>query len=148
MKRLLHRVLSHAQFGTDLSLEAPAFFANEEFFKAIEQGRVVRGSVLRFQSSEHLLQHRQGPVPFVKPVSTPGFRQLKIGGLRLEQFVQRDMGTRLISFNSTRAVPLAGQKTFERYKQIRTQTSLLAPHSVQISVFKHTRKEFLDNILR
>src|SRR6266487_1373131 len=37
MKRLLHRVLSHAHFDADLSLSWPPVFANEEFLQTLEQ---------------------------------------------------------------------------------------------------------------
>src|SRR5262245_23644444 len=147
MKRLLHRVFSHAQFGGDLSLCWSSAFADEEFLQPVEQRRIARRSIFRLQATDHLLQHRQRPVPLVKPVSAPGFRQFKIGDVRLEQFLQRNMRTGLVPLNSSRAMLLASEKTFERHKQIRTQTSLLAPHRVQISVFEKTREKVLDQIL-
>jgi len=58
MKRLLHRILGHTQFGSDLSLCWPPTFANEEFFQLIEQRCIVRDLVLRLQSSEYLFQRR------------------------------------------------------------------------------------------
>src|SRR5437870_9421171 len=127
MKCLLHRILCHAQFGADLSLERSALFADEEFLQLIEQRGVVRRAVLSLQSGEHLLQHRQRPAALVKPISAQRFRELEIGDLRLEQFLQWDMRTALVPLNTAGAMPLAGQETFERHKQIRTQTSLLAP---------------------
>ena len=59
-------------------------FADKKFLQPIEQHRVARRLVLRLKSTEHLFQHRQRPVPLVKPVSAPGFRQLNVGDLRLE----------------------------------------------------------------
>ena len=44
MKRLLHRVLCHAQFGGDISLCWLPAFADEEFLQLVEQRRVVHGS--------------------------------------------------------------------------------------------------------
>ena len=81
MKCLLHRVLSHAQFSSDLSLCWPSTFAYEEFLQLVKQRRIARSLVLRFQSTEHLFQHRQGPVALVKPVSAQSFRELEVGGL-------------------------------------------------------------------
>src|SRR5438876_1281888 len=57
------------------------------------------------------------------------------------------MRTALVPLNAAGAMPLGCEKTFERDKQVRTQTSLLAPDGVQISVFEQTRKKFLDQIL-
>src|SRR5438876_9741528 len=57
------------------------------------------------------------------------------------------MRTALVPLNAAGALPLGGEETFERDKQVRTQTSLLAPDGVQISVFEQTRKKFLDQIL-
>src|SRR4029453_4989561 len=57
------------------------------------------------------------------------------------------MRTALKSLNSAGALPLASQKTFEGYEEIRAQTSLLAADRVQISMFKQTRKKFLNQIL-
>ena len=45
-------------------------------------------------------------------------------------------------------MPFAGQKMFERHKQVRTQASFLAPDRVQISVFEQACKKFLNQILR
>src|SRR5436190_19428134 len=148
MKRLFHRILCHAQLCGNLSLCSQSPFADKKFLLPIEQHRVARRSVLRLQPNEHLLQHCQRPVPLVKPVCAPGLRQLKIGDLRLEQFVQRDMWTALVPLNATGAMPLGREETFERHEQVRTQTSLLAPDHVQISVFEQTREKFLDQILR
>src|SRR5438132_12727591 len=136
MKCLLHRILCHAQFGSNFRLCWPARFANEEFFQPIEQRRIARGSVLSLESGEYLLQHRQRPAALVKPISAQRFRELEIGDLRLEQFLQWDMRTALVPLNTAGAMPLAGQETFERHKQIRTQTSLLAPDYVQIFSFQ------------
>src|SRR6266545_7300829 len=58
------------------------------------------------------------------------------------------MRTALVPLNAAGAMPLASEKTFERHKQIRPQTSLLAPYGIQISVFEQARKKFLDHILR
>src|SRR5678815_5233642 len=80
-------------------------------------------------------------------VGTQRFRQLEIGGLRLEQFIQRDVRAGLVPLDSNGPATLAGQKTFERHKQIRTQTSLLAADRFQISVFEQTREKFLNQIL-
>src|SRR5262245_19326840 len=57
------------------------------------------------------------------------------------------MGTSLVAFHSAGAMLFAGQKAFERDKKIRTQPSLLAADRIQISVFKQTRKKFLDQVL-
>src|SRR6266480_6656001 len=58
------------------------------------------------------------------------------------------MRTALVPLNAAGAMPLGCEETFERDKQVRTQTSLLAPDRVQISVFQQARKKFLDQILR
>src|SRR5947208_1452894 len=58
------------------------------------------------------------------------------------------MRTALVPLNTAGAMPLGGEETFERDKQVRTQTSLLAPDGVQISVFEQARKKFLNQILR
>src|SRR4029453_13073862 len=58
------------------------------------------------------------------------------------------MRTALVPLNAAGAMPLSGEEMFERHKQVRTQTSLLAPDRVQISVFEQARKKFLDQILR
>src|SRR6266496_212588 len=57
------------------------------------------------------------------------------------------MRTALVPLNAAGAMPLGCEETFERHKQVRTQTSLLAPDHVQISVFEQARKKFLDQIL-
>src|SRR5215813_7864750 len=148
MKGLLHRVLSHAQLGGDLRLCWPTAFANEEFLQPVEQERVARDFVLSLQSREHLFQRHQSPAALVKLVSAERFRQLKIGRLGLEQSVQGNVGTSLVSLNSAGAVLLASEETFQRHKQIRTQTSFLAADRIQVSVLKQTRKEVLNQILR
>jgi hypothetical protein len=122
-------------------------FADEEFLQTVEQHRVVRGSVLRLQSSEHLFQDGQGPSTLVKAVSAQCFRELKIGDLRLEQLVEGDMWTALVPLNAASAMLLTSQETFERHKQVRTQTTLLAPDRLQIFVFEQARKKFLNQIL-
>jgi hypothetical protein len=58
------------------------------------------------------------------------------------------MRTGFVSLNAAGAMPLGGEETFQRHKQIRTQASLLAPNRVQISVFEQLRKKFLDYVLR
>jgi hypothetical protein len=58
------------------------------------------------------------------------------------------MWTALVPHNASGAMPLASEKTFERHKQIRSQTSLLAPYGIQISVFEQARKKILDQVLR
>src|SRR5881397_3282743 len=58
------------------------------------------------------------------------------------------MRTALVPLNAAGAMPLGCEETFERDKQVRTQTSLLAPDGVQISMFEQARKKFLDEILR
>src|SRR6266478_2972597 len=58
------------------------------------------------------------------------------------------MRTGLVPLNAAGAIPLGGEETFERHKQIRAQTSLLATDRVQISVFEQSRKKFLNQILR
>src|SRR5438874_8661515 len=58
------------------------------------------------------------------------------------------MRTALVPLNAAGAMPLGCEETFERDKQVRTQTSLLAPDGVQISVFEQARKKFLNQILR
>src|SRR5713101_2080269 len=147
IERLFHRILCHAQFGSNFRLGGPALFANEEFFQLIEQRSIARGSVLSLESGEYLLQHRQRPAPLVKPISAQRFGELEIGDLRLEQFLQWDMRTALVPLNTAGALPLAGQEMFERHEQIRTQTSLLAADSLQTSSFKQTGEKFLDQIL-
>src|SRR5690349_4684152 len=58
------------------------------------------------------------------------------------------MWTALVPLNAAGAMPLGGEETFERHKQIRTQTSLFAPDCVQVSVFEQTRKKSLNQVLR
>src|SRR2546430_7370879 len=57
------------------------------------------------------------------------------------------MRTALVPLNAAGAMPLGCEETFERDKQVRTQTPLLAPDRVQISVFEQARKKFLNQIL-
>src|SRR4029453_6213233 len=57
------------------------------------------------------------------------------------------MRTALVPLNATGAIPLGSEETFERHEQVRTQTSLLTPDRVQISVFEQARKKFLHQIL-
>src|SRR5439155_10232590 len=92
-------------------------------------------------------QHRQNPATLVKPVSAQGLRQFELGSLVRQQFVQRNRRAGLVPLNTGGAVPLAGQKTFDRHEQIRTRTPFLAADGLQVLSLKQTREKLLDQIL-
>src|SRR6266403_135326 len=114
---LVHRVLSHFEFMSNLDLRRAVSFIHQQFLQLFKHASVANRAILLLQSREYLLQNCQCPATLENSVGAQGVRWLKISALACEQFIQWYKRPTFAALGSRRVPPLLCQEIFERGKE-------------------------------